>query len=210
VQLVGMLDSPFVRRVAVAMLTAGTPFRHRSISLFRQVDAFGALSPLLKAPSLALDDGTVIVDSSVILEYLATLSPALRAMTAGASSNPALAAQVTGVALTVCEKAVQVYYEHNLRGPGERSESWLARALGQLGIGLAQLDRAAPREGWLTGELAIADISAVCAFGFVRAALAQVVDLAPYPALAAYAARAEALPAFRAAPHRDGFEIASV
>ena len=209
-QLVGMLDSPFVRRVAVAMLMVGTPFRHRSISLFRQVDAFSALSPLLKAPSLVLEDGTAIVDSSVILEYLAALSPALQAMTPGASTNPALAAEVTGAALTVCEKAVQLYYEQNLRAPGERSESWLARVSRQLDTGLAQLERAAPREGWLTGDLALADITAVCAFGFVRGALAQVVDVAPYPALAAYAARAEALPAFAAAPHRDGFEIATV
>ena len=208
-QLVGMLDSPYVRRVAVAMLLVGTPFRHRSISLFRQVDAFGALSPLLKAPSLVLDDATAIVDSSVILEYLAALSPALRARTPGASANPALAAHVTGAALTVCEKAVQLYYEHHLRAPGERSESWLARVRRQLDAGLAQLERAAPREGWLTGELGLADITAVCAVGFVRGALSDAVDVAACPALLAYAARAEALPAFRAAPHRDGFEIAS-
>ena len=73
--LVGMFDSPYVRRVAVAMIAAGVAFEHKPISLFRHIDAFTKLSPLLKAPSLVTDDGVVLVESSVILEYLATLSP---------------------------------------------------------------------------------------------------------------------------------------
>ena len=62
IQLVGMLDSPYVRRVAVALLLAEVPFRHRPISLFRHIEAFSQLSPLLKAPSLVLDDGTALVE----------------------------------------------------------------------------------------------------------------------------------------------------
>lgn len=206
-QLVGMLDSPYVRRVAVAMLIAGVPFRHRPISLFRHIDAYSALSALLKAPTLVLEDGTAIVESGVILEYLATLSPALKALTPGASARPALAAEVAGVGLTVCEKAVQVHYERALRGPGERSESWLARVRRQLDVGLEQLDRAAPLEGWLTGELGLADITAACAYRFTQVALAEIVDPARFPALAAFSARAEALPAFRAAPPADAHEV---
>ena len=37
-QLIGMLDSPYVRRVAVAMIVAKAPFAHRPISLFRHID----------------------------------------------------------------------------------------------------------------------------------------------------------------------------
>ena len=61
-ELIGMLDSPYVRRVAVAMLTAGVPFDHRPISLFRHIDAFSKISPLLKAPTLVADDGTVLAE----------------------------------------------------------------------------------------------------------------------------------------------------
>ena len=42
-QLIGMLDSPYVRRVAVALLMAEVPFTHRPISLFRHIDAFTQL-----------------------------------------------------------------------------------------------------------------------------------------------------------------------
>jgi len=57
-QLIGMLDSPYVRRVAVMLLTAGVTFRHRPISLFRHIDEFSKISPLLKAPTLLAEDGT--------------------------------------------------------------------------------------------------------------------------------------------------------
>ena len=80
-QLIGMLDSPYVRRVAIALIVARTPFRHRPISLFRHIDQFSKLNPLLKAPTLVADDGTALMDSSVILEYLAGLDPRIAALT---------------------------------------------------------------------------------------------------------------------------------
>ena len=145
IQLVGMLDSPYVRRVAVALLLAEVPFRHRPISLFRHIEAFSQLSPLLKAPSLVLDDGTALVESSVILEYLASLHPALAELAPARAEAPIKAAHATGVALTVAEKAVQVHYERALRAPAERSESWRARIGRQLAIGLAALEEELPQ-----------------------------------------------------------------
>ena len=139
-QLIGMLDSPYVRRVAVAMLKAGVAFQHRPISLFRHIDEFSKISPLLKAPTLVADDGVALLESSVILEYLATRSPALAALMP--ATAPAFRA--TGLALTVCEKAVQFHYERALRTPEQRSETWIARVVGQLTKGLEALDREAP------------------------------------------------------------------
>ena len=200
-QLIGMLDSPYVRRVAVAMITAGISFQHRPISLFRHIDVYSKLSPLLKAPSFIADDGTVLVDSHLILDYLATLSPAIEALRA--TTLPTLRA--TGIALTVCEKAVQFHYERALRAPEQRSESWVARVVGQLEAGLDALEREVPATGWIDGgELGNADIAVACAFTFTQIMIADLVDAARYPRLAGFVARAEALPAFKAAPPEDG------
>jgi glutathione S-transferase len=194
-QLIGMLDSPYVRRVAVALIAARVAFEHKPISLFRHIDAFTKLSPLLKAPSLVTDEGFVLVESSVILDYLGTRSPALAAM----RPEGAAAFRRLGVALTVMEKAVQIHYERALRGPGERSESWRERVARQLDVGLAALDAD-------VGEPALthADIAAACAFGFVTGAIGDVVDTASYARLRAFSAEAETLPPFRAAPPIDG------
>jgi glutathione S-transferase len=200
-QLIGMLDSPYVRRVAVTMLTAGLAFQHRPISLFRHIDEFSKISPLLKAPTLLVDDGTALLDSGVILEYLATRSAAVAALMPATLE----AFRATGLALTVCEKAVQFHYERALRSPEQRSETWVARVVGQLTKGLEALDREAPASGWI-GEAGIgaSDITVACAFGFIQGMLGDLVDPALYPSLAAFGARAEELPAFRAAPPIDG------
>jgi glutathione S-transferase len=204
-ELVGMLDSPYVRRVAVALLAAGVPFFHRPISLFRHIDEFSKINPLLKAPTFVADDGTVLMDSSVILDYLASIAPALAALTPSATAARLGAARATGLALTVMEKAVQRHYERALRPPEKRHEPWIARVDRQLAAGLEALDCESPAAGWIGGgDLGIADISVACAFGFTQLLLADVVDKARHPRLAAFCARAEDLPAFRAAPALDG------
>jgi len=79
-ELIGMLDSPYVRRVAIALIAAKVPFTHRPISLFRHIDAFSKINPLLKAPTLVADDGTVLMDSTLILDYLAAVYPRVAAL----------------------------------------------------------------------------------------------------------------------------------
>jgi glutathione S-transferase len=198
-QLIGMLDSPYVRRVAVAMLAASVPFEHKPISLFRHIDAFRALSPMLKAPSLIVEDGSALVESGVILDYLGQRFPAV-----GAVRPQSLAAfRALGAALTAMEKSVQLHYERALRGPGERSERWRERVTGQLGAGLSALEASAP-EGFYEERLGHADIAVACAWGFAQGMIGDAVRAADYPRLGAFAARAEALPAFRAAPAADG------
>jgi glutathione S-transferase len=203
-QLIGMLDSPYVRRVAVALLTTEVPFEHKPISLFRHIDAFSALSPMLKAPTLIAEDGGALVESGVILDYLGSRRPAIAAMRPQSLAG----FRALGAALTAMEKAVQIHYERALRGPGEQSESWRARVLGQLRAALGGLEAAAP-EGWFDTKLGHADIATACAFGFVQQMIGDVFATSEYTGLAAFAARAEALPAFRAAPAQDGVAVRS-
>ena len=205
-QLIGMLDSPYVRRVAIALIMAKTPFIHRPISLFRHIDEFSKLNPLLKAPTLLTDDGVALMDSSVILDYLATVDLRIAALAPSAAPEPQrlAALRATALGLTVMEKAVQRHYERMLRPAEKQHGPWVDRIMGQLTAGLRALDVELPGSGWIAGELGLADVTAVCAFGFTHALLADVVDTGRYPNLGAFSARAEALPAFRAAPAVDG------
>jgi glutathione S-transferase len=203
-QLIGMLDSPYVRRLAIALIMSKTPFIHRPISLFRHIDQFSKLNPLLKAPTLLTDDGVALMDSNVILDYLARVYPRIAALTPAKAPEWLAALRATGVALTVMEKAVQRHYERMLRPAEKQHGPWVDRVMGQLTVGLDALDGELPGSGWIGGELGIADITAVCAFGFTQSVLADIVDTSRYPNLRAFCARAEALPAFRAAPPEDG------
>ena len=209
-QLIGMLDSPYVRRVAIALIIAETPFIHRPISLFRHIDQFSKLNPLLKAPTLLTDDGAALMDSNVILDYLAGVDPRIAALTPSNAPAAPGALRATGLALTVMEKAVQRHYERMLRPAEKQHEPWVDRVMGQLTAGLSALDAELPGSGWIGGELGLADITVVCAFGFTRCLLADVVDTGRYPNLGAFCARAEALPAFRAAPPEDGATASAI
>ena len=205
-QLIGMLDSPYVRRVAIALIMAKTPFIHRPISLFRHIDQFSKFNPLLKAPTLLTNDDVTLMDSSVILDYLAGLDPRIAALAPTTARQPQrlAALRATALALTVMEKAVQRHYERMLRPVEKQHEPWVNRVMGQLTAGLSALDVELPRSGWIGGELGVADITVACAFGFIGSILDDLVATSRYPNLGAFCARAEALPAFRAAPAMDG------
>ena len=56
-KLIGMLDSPYVRRVAISMQLLGLRFEHESVSVFRTFDQFQKINPVVKAPSLICDNG---------------------------------------------------------------------------------------------------------------------------------------------------------
>ena len=203
-QLIGMLDSPYVRRVAIALIIAKTPFIHRPISLFRHIDQFSKFNPLLKAPTLLTEDGVALMDSSLILDYLAAVDSGIAALTPSKAPQRLEALRATGLALTVMEKAVQRHYERMLRPTEKQHEPWVDRVMGQLSAGLSAMDAEVPGSGWIGGELGLADITVACAFGFTHALLADVVETNRYPNLGAFCARAEALPPFRAAPPEDG------
>lgn len=209
-QLIGMLDSPYVRRVAVALIIAKTTFIHRPISLFRHIDRFSKLNPLLKAPTLLTDDGVALMDSNVILDYLAGVEPRIAALTPPKAPERLTALRASGLALTVMEKAVQRQYERMLRPAEKQHERWVDRVMGQLTTGLSVLDAELPGSGWIGGDLGLADITVACAFGFTHTVLADVVETSRYRILGAFCARAEALPAFRAAPPEDGATASAI
>lgn len=207
-QLIGMLDSPFVRRVAVALLKLQIPFQHKPISLFRHIDAFSAINPLLKAPTLVTDESVVLVDSTTILEFIHwryEQAPSLWPV------DPKLrltAYRAMSVALTVGEKAVQLHYERALRPPERQHEPWRQRVLSQLTAGLEALEREPPFKTWFAGgDFGHPDIAVATMVGFGRLMFPDLVSKERYPRLAAFCDRAEALPEFRAAPAMDGATV---
>ena len=147
----------------------------------------------------------MLTDSSVILDYLGCAYPSVAALSPRAPAARLRAARAIGLGLTTMEKAVQLHYERALRPPEKQHEPWRARVAGQLDAALAALDRETPASGWIAGgDLGLADITVACAFGFVGGMIGDLVDTGHFAALASFSGRAEALPAFRQAPHADG------
>ncbi|WP_109483208.1 glutathione S-transferase [Paraburkholderia sp. C35] len=203
-QLIGMMDSPYVRRVAISLAVLGLPFEHQNVSVFRHFDAFARINPVVKAPTFIADDGTLLIDSTLILDYLDQISPPDNRLMPAVPSERLKALSLLGFALAACEKAMQNVYELNLRPAERQHQPWIERVQTQLFAAYDQLEHAIEgREGngWLFGDrLMQPDITLAIVWRFQQFLLPGVVDPARYPALAAFSARAEALPEFVAAP----------
>ena len=193
-KLVGMLDSPYVRRVAIALDLYGVDFEQQSLSVFSTFAEFARINPVVKAPTLVLDDGTVLMDSSLILDYFEALAPADKKLLPQTAAARARDLQVIGLALAACDKSIQIYYEHNLRPTEKLHEPWLERVTGQLLAaygGLEKLLANAPGQ-----PLNLASLSAAVAWSFSRYAVPSVVKAEDFPNLQRHAQWAEQHPAF--------------
>ncbi|NKF21350.1 glutathione S-transferase family protein [Solimonas marina] len=204
-KLIGMLDSPYVRRVAISLRLQNLAFEHQALSVFSTFDAFAAINPVVKAPTLITDDGVVLMESSLILEYAERLAAPERRLTPTDLAAHASAQRVVGLALAACEKTVQIVYEHQLRPRDKQHQPWLDRVHGQLASAYRLLDtelqRLAPTP-WLFGARPLqADISSAVAWHFTHKMLPGVVDAGAHPALQALSEAAEASDAFVAFPH---------
>ncbi|MGC1309235.1 MAG: glutathione S-transferase [Phormidesmis sp.] len=198
-QLIGMLDSPYVQRVAIALNLLNLPFDHAQISVFREIDKFSQINPLLKAPTLLCDDGEVLMDSTLILAYLEKL--ANRQLMPESIADCQRALRLIGLALTANDKTVQIEYER--KRPAEKQyQPWRDRIQAQVIAAYDLLEPyAAETSNWLIGDtLTQADITVSVAWQFTQYMIADVVKSSQYPALSALSQRAEALPEFKAAP----------
>ncbi|WLG30682.1 glutathione S-transferase family protein [Pseudomonas lurida] len=195
-KLIGMLDSPYVRRVAISLDVYGVDFVHEPLSVFRAFSEFAQINPVVKAPTLVLDDGTVLMDSSLILDYLEALAPDNKKLLAQQPAARAQDLQVLGLALAACEKSVQIVYEHNLRPTEKLHAPWLDRISGQLLAAYSLLDQQLADSGALTQ----ASITAAVAWSFSQLTVGSVVKADAFPNLKRHAERLEQHPAFKRYP----------
>ncbi|MGH8288243.1 MAG: glutathione S-transferase family protein [Steroidobacteraceae bacterium] len=204
-QLIGMLDSPYVRRVAISLQLLELPFEHRSLSVFRTFDQFRAINPVVKAPTLVCDDGTVLMDSTLILDYAEALAAPRSLMPSGLAQRQA-ALRTIGLALAACEKSVQLVYERNLRPPEKQHEPWAARVLGQLHAAFGELEAELARRSQSAAPQSIgaAEVTTAVAWHFTERMLPGTVKDADYRFLRSLSGRAEQLPQFVAAPYGGG------
>lgn len=199
-KLIGLFDSPYVRRVAVSMRLLGFPFEHVALSVFRNKDEMQKINPLVKVPMLVLDNGEKLIESNFILDYLDGLvAPEKRLMPASGEARMRMQ-QHCAVALVATEKTMQVYYETRLRPTEFTYGPWVERCSAQLHDAFSMLD-AMPSSGVMAGApVNQADITSAVALGFARYVLPEHVPAGRYPRLEELAARCEALPAFIETP----------
>jgi|ThiBio_1000_plan_1041568.scaffolds.fasta_scaffold00225_53 glutathione S-transferase len=198
--LIGQFDSPFVRRTAIAMRLYGIAFEHRPWSVFGDAEKIRPYNPLLRVPTLVLDDGGVLIESLAILDYLDGRMPAAQRLFPQEEPARHKALKLASLAAGISDKAVALYYEQNLHGEGAVSAPWVERCRSQIKGALAVLEKERAAHGgdyWFGGRIGHADITVGCMLRHLREAHPEFEPLDGLPALKDHAERMEALPVFR-------------
>ena len=197
--LIGQYDSSFVRRTGIAMALYGMAFEHRPWSVFGDAEKLRALNPLVRVPTLVLDDGEVLIDSATILDHLDSMVEEEARLYPAAGPERRHALKITAVATGATDMAVSLFYTLVLH---EQPSPVLAeRRAGQINAALDWLEqeRSDLESPWWFGDRpGHADIAVGCMLRHVTESLPSLVDLSTRPALAAHSAACEAMPVFKA------------
>jgi glutathione S-transferase len=194
-RLIGMLDSPYVRRVAVSLKVLGLPFTHEPVSVFRHFDQFTAINPVVKAPTLVTHEGTVLMDSTLILNHVERIVG--RSLMPAETPAYTRALRQIGLALAASDKSVAIVYERNQRPEEKRYQPWMDRVGGQMLAALRELEREVS-DDWFAGDNVMQpEITTAIGWRFIQHMLPELGPADDFPQLVALSARAEKRPAFR-------------
>jgi glutathione S-transferase len=197
--LIGQYDSPFVRRVAIALHLYGMPYEHRPWSTFGDGDQIAAFNPLRRVPTLVLADGEVVIESGAILDCLDEMAGPDKALIAVRGPARRRTLRICALATGLADKAVSLVYERVLHQPV--SQTWVDRCQTQIAGVLDALEAergALSNLFWFSDRIGHADIALACALRFLREAHPGIFDDARWPALATHTKRCEGLTVFQA------------
>ncbi len=201
--LIGVLGSPYVRRVAISFDLLGLSFERQNLSVFRHRDEFAAINPILKAPTLVFPDGTLLIESGLILDYAEAVADPSRSLIPQDLAARRAVYQAIGLALAASEKAVQIVYERTHRPPEKRHAPWVERIEGQLRAALSRLEQAVGPAWLVADRLTQADITTAVVWRFIQSMIPDVIAPNDFPGLAAHCERAEELSVFQRFPAQD-------
>jgi len=201
-KLVGMLDSPYVRRVAVCLDVLGVPFEHEAVSVFSTFERFQLINPVVKAPTLVCDDGGILMDSALILQYVEATGATASPLWDTVPEARLLQFRRVAYASAACEKVVQLVYEMQLRPPEAQHEPWKSRVRGQFRAAFQALEALTPdfETGVDTQHLNHASIWSAIVWQCARSLIPDEISPAVHPKLDRLSALFEALPVFRRYP----------
>jgi len=194
-------------RVRIALNLKGVPAEVIHVDIdadAHRADAYRKLNPQMALPALVTDDGTVLVQSLAIIDYLDEIFPTPPLLPA----DPLGRARVRALALIVaCEghplltPRVRRYLNRELDLRDSQQSAWFRHWT---------VETLAALEGHLAGHKATGTfchgetptLADICLVGHVTAAINQQISLSPWPTLKRIHETAMALPAFAEAHPR--------
>ena len=156
--------SPFVRKVRIAASILGLDSRItlEPADTTNPSDSVRRQNPLGKIPALVLDDGMVLFDSRVILDYLDHVAGGGRIVPADPKARFA-ALRLQALADGLMDASILLIYEGRWRPAEKHEQKWVDHQAGKVARALAALEAAPPA---LDAPPDVGRIALACALGY--------------------------------------------
>jgi glutathione S-transferase len=166
VKLIIARPSPYARKARIALIEKGISFDTVVENPWLPETGIGQANPLGKVPALILDDGHVVHDSKVIVEYLETLGRPPHLLPLAPDARIAHK-QIEAIADGVCDAVVLIALER-ARAENLRSADWIERQHKKIVAGTTELARLFGEREWFTDSgFGLADLATGCALGYL-------------------------------------------
>lgn len=166
-KLIGSLASPYVRKVRVVLAEKKLDCEFVLENVWAPETTIGQTNPLGKIPCLVMDDGSVMYDSRVIVEYLDTLTPVSKLLPPNGRDRAAVKVW-EALADGVLDAGVLVRNERTQRPPEQQSQAWVDRQWRKVEAGLAVMAQDLGESPYCKGiHYSLADVAVGCALGWL-------------------------------------------
>jgi glutathione S-transferase len=189
-KLIGQYDSPFTRRVGITMTLYGLAFEHSTWSVFGNADELGKVNPLIRVPTLVLDNSEALIETSAIVDYLDSLVPTEKRLLPQHNPERYRVQQTVSFASGVSDMAVRLFYEQRLHDVP--SAAFVSRVTKQITQTLAVIEQGLPRSGPMTQ----ADIAITCMYRHLSECHPALTTRGLYPNIEKHCAHREAQQVF--------------
>nr|WP_315220085.1 glutathione S-transferase N-terminal domain-containing protein [uncultured Duganella sp.] len=166
-KLIGSLASPYVRKVRVVLAEKKLDCQFELENVWAPDTAISTLNPLGKVPALVMEDGSVMIDSRVMVEYLDTLTPVCKLLPPNGRDRADVKCW-EALADGMLDAAITVRLERTQRPIELQSEDWIARQMRKVHLGLAALSEKLGEQAYCAGKnYSLADVAVGCTLGWL-------------------------------------------
>ena len=182
-KLIGSHSSPYVRKVRIVMAEKKLDYDFVLEDVWAPDTMIQQTNPVGKVPCLLMEDGDVLFDSRVIVEYLDTLTPVCKLI----PSHGRERAQVKcweALADGVLEAAILVRLERTKRAPEQQNQDWIDRQMGKVEEGLKAMSAGLEDRNFCSGNhYSLADVAVGCGLAWMSFRFPEIDWRGSYPNL---------------------------
>lgn len=183
-KLIGSLASPYVRKVRVVLAEKKLDYQFVLENVWAADTTINQLNPLGKVPSLIMEDGDVLIDSRVMVEYLDTLTPVCKLLPPNGRERADIKCW-EALADGVLDAAILVRLERTQRPPELQSEQWIARQMLKVQNGLEVVAARLGESPYCAGiHYSLADVAVGCMLGWLSFRFPEIAWRTSHPNLA--------------------------